>query len=66
MVKDGNEVITDGHGMTDAGAPEFGNFSFNVDVKKKAATETIYLILFEVSAKDGSRTHELPVLLSTD
>jgi hypothetical protein len=66
LVKDGNEVVTDGHGMTDAGAPAFGNFSFTVDVKKKTATEALYLILFEVSAKDGSRQHELPIPLTTD
>lgn len=63
LVKDGNEVVTDGHGTTDAGAPEFGNFNFTVDVKKKVASEALYLILFEVSAKDGSKTHELPILL---
>lgn len=63
LVKDGNIVVTDGHGTTDAGAPEFGNFSFTVDVKKKVATEALYLILFEVSAKDGSRINELPVPL---
>jgi hypothetical protein len=64
LVKDGNEVVTDGHGMTDAGAPEFGNFSFTFDVSKKIANEALYLILFEVSAKDGSRTHELPIPLN--
>lgn len=64
LVKDGNEVVTDGHGMTDAGAPAFGHFSFSVDVKKKTATEGLYLILFEVSRKDGSRQHELPIPLS--
>jgi hypothetical protein len=64
MVRDGNEVVTDGHGMTDAGAPEFGNFSFTVDAKKKVATEALYLVLFEVSAKDGSMQHELPIPLT--
>jgi immunoglobulin-like protein involved in spore germination len=63
LVKDGNEVVTDGRGMTDAGAPEFGNFSFTVDVKKKVAVESMYLILFEASAKDGSRQYELPIPL---
>lgn len=63
LVKDGNEIVADGHGTTDAGAPEFGNFNFSVDVKKKTATEALYLVLFEVSAKDGSRTHELPIPL---
>jgi hypothetical protein len=66
LVKDGNEVVTDGHGMTDAGAPAFGNFSFTVNVKKKKATEALYLILFEASAKDGSMQHELPIPLTND
>ena len=63
LVKDGNEIVTDGHGTTDAGAPAFGNFNFTVNVKKKTATEALYLVLFEVSAKDGSRQHELPIPL---
>lgn len=64
LVKDGNEVVTDGHGMTDAGAPEFGKFSFTIDVKKKVATESLSLVLFESSAKDGSMQHELPIPLN--
>ncbi len=49
--------------MTDMGAPEWGNFSFTVDVEKKRPNSTLTLILFESSAKDGSRQFELPILL---
>jgi hypothetical protein len=63
VVEDGHEELLSGHGMTDAGAPAFGNFSFDVAVKKKRSPSTLHLILFEASARDGSRQHELPVPL---
>jgi hypothetical protein len=63
IVEDGHEELKKGHDMTDAGAPEWGNFSFTVNVAKKRPNSTLHLVLFEVSAKDGSRQHELPVLL---
>jgi len=63
VVEDGHDEIKKGHEMTDAGAPEFGNFSFTVDVAKKRKNSTLHLILFEASAKDGSRQYELPILL---
>ena len=63
LVREGNEVMMDGYGMADAGAPEFGNFRFSIDVKKQVTKGAVYLVIFEVSAKDGSRQHELPILL---
>lgn len=63
VVEDGHEELAKGFGTTDAGAPEWGNFSFNIDVVKKTENSTLHLILFEASAEDGSRQHELPVLL---
>jgi hypothetical protein len=63
VVEDGHEEIKRGYQMTDAGAPEWGNFSFTVDVVKKRPNSTLHLILFEASAKDGSRQYELPVFL---
>lgn len=63
VVEDGHEELKQGHQMTDAGAPEWGRFSFTVDVKKKRPNSTLHLILFEISAKDGSRQHELPIKL---
>jgi hypothetical protein len=64
VVEDGHNELLSGHGMTDAGAPEFGNFSFVVNVKKQRANSTLHLILFESSPKDGSRQYELPVPLN--
>ena len=63
VVEDGHQELKTGHEMTDAGAPEWGNFQFTVDVKKARENSTLMLILFESSPKDGSRQHELPVLL---
>lgn len=63
VVEDGHEELLKGHQMTDAGAPEWGNFSFTVDVAKKQDNTTLLLILFESSPKDGSRQYELPLVL---
>lgn len=64
VVEDGHNELLNGYTNTDAGAPEFGNFNFILNVKKKRPESTLMLILFEASPKDGSRTHELPVVLN--
>jgi len=64
VVEDGHNELLSGYGTADAGAPEFGNFSFVVHIKKSRANSTLHLILFETSANDGSRQHELPVPLN--
>lgn len=63
VIEDGHNELKSGYTMADAGAPEWGNFSFTVDAPKKAPNSTLHIILFEASAKDGSRQHELPLLL---
>lgn len=63
VVEDGHHELKKGHGMTDAGAPDWGNFSFQVTAAKRDSNTVLHLILFESSAKDGSRQHELPILL---
>ena len=63
VVEDGQEELKQGFSMTDAGAPEWGNFNFTVNVAKNRPNSTLHLILFESSPKDGSRQYELPVLL---
>lgn len=62
-VEDGHDELKKGFVTTDAGAPEWGNFTFSIDVNKKRKNSTLTLILFESSAKDGSRQHELPIFL---
>ncbi len=63
VVEDGHNELKKGFEMTDAGAPEWGNFTFSIDVAKKRENSTLMLILFESSPKDGSRQHELPIVL---
>lgn len=63
IVEDGDYELKKGYEMTDAGAPEWGKFDFTVDVAKNRKNSTLTLILFEISAKDGSRQHELPIVL---
>lgn len=63
IVEDGHYELAKGFEMTDAGAPEWGKFDFTLDVTKKDTNSTLTLILFEISAKDGSRQYELPIPL---
>lgn len=62
-VEDGHNELKKGFEMTDAGAPEWGNFEFTITVQKKRENSTLTLILFESSPKDGSRQYELPIAL---
>lgn len=63
VVEDGHNELTEGTVNTSAGAPEWGDFTHTVKVKKAEPNSTLMLILFEVSAKDGSRQHELIIPL---
>ena len=63
VVEDGHNELKEGFHTADAGAPAWGNFKFEIEVGKQRPNSTLTLILFESSAKDGSRQHELPVLL---
>lgn len=63
VVEDGHDELKKGYQMTDAGAPEWGNFEFLLNVAKKRENSTLMLIIFESSAKDGSRQHQLMIAL---
>jgi hypothetical protein len=63
VVEDGHNELKQGFQMTDAGAPEWGRFKFTIEVEKQQPNSTLTLILFEISAKDGSRQYELSVVL---
>ncbi len=63
VVEDGHNELKNGFAMTNAGAPEWGKFDFTVEVQKTNEYSTLHIILFEVSAKDGSRQYELPIPL---
>lgn len=62
-VEDGHNELKQGYQTTDVGAPEWGSFSFPIEVEKQRPNSTLILTLFETSAKDGSRQHELPIVL---
>lgn len=63
VIEDGHEELKKGYEMTDAGAPEWGNFDFTVEAFKKRPNSTLHLVIYEISAKDGSRQYELPIPL---
>lgn len=63
IIEDGHDELEAGFQTTDAGAPEWGDFDFTIAVQKKRENSKLTLILFESSAKDGSRQHELPIVL---
>ena len=63
VIEDGHNEILKGFHQTDAGAPEWGNFDFTVNVPARDPNATLHIILFESSAKDGSRQYELPIPL---
>ena len=63
VVEDGHNELKQGHEMTSMGAPEWGDFSFNIEASPTRPNSVLHLILFETSAKDGSRQHELAIPL---
>lgn len=63
VMEDGHNELKSGFQMSDAGAPEWGKFNFTIEVEKQRPNSTLTLILFEFSAKDGSRQYELPIAL---
>jgi len=63
IIEDGHDELETGFQTTDAGAPEWGKFDFTIAVQKKRENSKLNLVLFESSAKDGSRQHELPIVL---
>ena len=63
VIEDGHKELKQGFATTDAGAPAWGKFSFEVDAEKERPNSTLHLVLFETSMKDGSRQYQLPVLL---
>ncbi|PWW08551.1 immunoglobulin-like protein involved in spore germination [Paenibacillus cellulosilyticus] len=58
--EDGHNVLVEGHVMADQGAPEWGKFEFEVTFKEATSPFGI-LVIYENSAKDGSRIHQLEI-----
>ena len=62
QLEDGHNILAEGHEMTDAGAPEWGEFTLEVNYET-ASQPNMSLILFVYSAKDGSVERELIIPL---
>ncbi len=62
LLQGGKEVQT-GNETTDAGAPAWGNFAFVVTVKYQYHKAPLQIVLYEVSANDGSPQHLLTIPL---
>jgi len=63
VVEDGHNELAQGSIQASAGAPAWGDFTRTIHVKKAQPNSTLMLILFETSAKDGSRRMELIIPL---
>ena len=63
IIEDGHNELASGYATTDAGAPEWGKFSFSVKPPARKPNTSLHLVIFETSAKDGSRQYELPLPL---
>lgn len=61
-LEDGHNILAEGHTMANQGAPEWGDFEFEVNYKQ-ATNSTLMLIVFVHSAKDGSPEHQLIIPL---
>ncbi|MFC4099038.1 Gmad2 immunoglobulin-like domain-containing protein [Paenibacillus xanthanilyticus] len=66
--EDGHEVLAEGHVQASQGAPEWGDFEFEVQVKEPISptSPTGTLTIYEVSAKDGSPVHQLTITVQFD
>jgi len=66
VLEDDYRELKQGHQTTDSGAPAWGKFTFQLTAPRQSDNTNLQLILFEASAKDGSRQHELPIVLYGD
>ncbi|MBU9713025.1 Gmad2 immunoglobulin-like domain-containing protein [Evansella tamaricis] len=59
-LEDGHYILESGSTNASDGAPEWGEFEIIIDIDK-VSNNSLTLILFEESAKDGSRMNELMI-----
>jgi hypothetical protein len=66
-VEDGHVIFVEGFTTASQGGPEWGIFLININIPQEQLPEygTLTLILFEISAEDGSRINEYSVTLDT-
>ncbi|MFA4132426.1 MULTISPECIES: Gmad2 immunoglobulin-like domain-containing protein [unclassified Brevibacillus] len=63
VVEDGHNELAQGSVQASTAAPDWGDFTHTLKVKKAEPNSTLTLILFETSMKDGSRRMELIIPL---
>lgn len=66
-LEDGHSILAEGHAKADKGAPDWGQFKFDISFDK-ASNPVIMLVLYVESAKDGLPEHELiiPMLVKEE
>lgn len=64
LLEDGHNILAEGFEMADHGAPEWGDFEFEVSYEK-SSNPHLMLILYVSSAKDGSTEHKLVLPLKS-
>lgn len=64
-LEDGHNVLAQGHVMASKGAPEWGDFKFEIHYSGATSPHAV-LVLFEGSPNDGSPQHELSIPLKIE
>lgn len=64
-LEDGHNILAEGVVQASAGAPEWGSFEIETEIERPTSPNGI-LMLYELSAKDGSQLHTLIVPVSFD
>lgn len=59
--EDGHNILDQGFTTASEGAPGWGEFEIVIELDEKTANGSGTVILYEESAKDGSRMHELQI-----
>ena len=65
-LEDGHNILAEGAGQADKGAPEWGPFTLEIQLQEAPTSPHGMLILYEESAKDGTPVNELLVPLTFD
>ncbi len=63
ILRQGKEESDVAHTTTSKGAPDWGKFNFTINSTIFKVNVPLYVILFESSAKDGSKLDELSIKL---
>jgi hypothetical protein len=64
VVETDNKILIENFTTAEIGAPEWGKFHFTAEIDSKDFSKKLKLILFESSAEDGSRLHQLIIPLN--